>query len=361
MLEFDPALDLATDEARLLVNTTNTRGRMGKGVALVMKTRFPEIMPAYERACANGTHAPGTIQLIRTGSGQTVLNMATKDAIYEPSRPDWVGSGLVYLNRILTERAELFPTVAMPLPGCGNGGLDPAIVSRMLSAYLEVSSGQVAIRVRGERPDHAAYPVHYAGVGSRDTPEPVMRLMRELAAMMAEAGRILRSGGAIGADTAFYEGVQEAGGPREIFLAKARSGIKGSILHVSDVQRRMALAFHPAPDAIRPVAGDPRDRRHSHLALMARNGNQVFGTDFTMPSDLVLCWTEGGKGCGGTGQAIRLARSAGIPVLDLGAPIWRGAAARDVLETAEAMIRDRRSRIRVPMPVVDADPVAEPG
>ena len=54
--------------------------------------------------------------------------------------------------------------------------------------------------------------------------------------------------------------------------------------------------------------------------LHARNSHQVMGQDLNSPSQFVLAWTPGGKGEGGTGQAIRLAKANGVQVLDLGDP-----------------------------------------
>jgi hypothetical protein len=55
--------------------------------------------------------------------------------------------------------------------------------------------------------------------------------------------------------------------------------------------------------------------------LMARNAMQVLGPEVTCPglfSSFVLCWTLGGEEVGGTSQAIRIAKSKGIPVYNLG-------------------------------------------
>lgn len=52
--------------------------------------------------------------------------------------------------------------------------------------------------------------------------------------------------------------------------------------------------------------------------LMTRNTYQVLGQDLETPSTCVICYTEGGKGGGGTGLGIRLAKAYDIPVYDLG-------------------------------------------
>ena len=70
----------------------------------------------------------------------------------------------------------------------------------------------------------------------------------------------------------------------------------------------MAASFHPRWDYLKQGA----------RKLHARNSLQLFGKDMNLASDFVLCWTKDGKGKGGTGQALRIARSYGIPVFDFG-------------------------------------------
>lgn len=52
--------------------------------------------------------------------------------------------------------------------------------------------------------------------------------------------------------------------------------------------------------------------------LQARNSHQVLGEDLKTPSRFIICWTKNGSGSGGTGQAIRIAKSNNIPVFDVG-------------------------------------------
>ena len=46
--------DLFTSDAQTLVNTVNTVGVMGKGVALEFKKRFPQMYEDYVRRCEDG-------------------------------------------------------------------------------------------------------------------------------------------------------------------------------------------------------------------------------------------------------------------------------------------------------------------
>ena len=65
--------------------------------------------------------------------------------------------------------------------------------------------------------------------------------------------------------------------------------------------------YHPAPDRLSAGA----------LKLMARNYCQMFGSSTQAPSSsFVVCYTVDGKATGGTGQAMRMAADAGIPILN---------------------------------------------
>lgn len=342
MITYQPKQNVVTSDAKILVNTVNVVGVMGKGVALAFKQKFPEIMPRYQDACRNKKIAPGTFQVLPTNDGRNVINLATKDHWRDPSRYEWAGAGLVYLNRFLNTRLSGPSTLCMPMPGAGNGGLDPARVQQMIRIYMNpVMQAGLEIRLCAEALDPIDDPVYYAGVGARKTPPEVLKLMQEVGALLAEDGMRLRSGGAIGADTAFYDGALEVKPEGvEIFLAKPRAGIVGAVTDMSPVFGRLAKNFHPKPEAITPT--HPNDRRQNTFKLMSRNGCQVFGENFTVPSNVLICWTPGGQGKGGTGQAIRLANTADIPVIDLGRPDLKGISAHSVRTLVHEAVSDFR-------------------
>jgi O-acetyl-ADP-ribose deacetylase (regulator of RNase III) len=345
MIRYDAGADIRTDQAQLLVNTVNTVGVMGAGVAKAVRLRYPDIMEPYKAACTHPDPRrrlePGTLHLYCAPDGRLVVNMATKRDWRDPSEYDWVGAGLVYLNRLLCEKRTDIRSVLLPPPGCGHGGLDWVTVNRMVRTYLRPAAERgVEIRISAEEPDPRTGPIRFAGVGSRETPEPVLALMREVGALLSDEGWILRTGEAVGADSAFRAGVEMTGSQGEIFTIKKRPDIPGSVFDLRPVHLRMLNSVHPKPEAL-SVSG---------RKLMARNGSQVFGTDFREPSDLVICWTVGGKGGGGTGQAIRLARTVGIPVLDLGRPEHAGMGAGEVVARARELVTAHRAACGVPMP-----------
>mgnify|MGYP002784156739 CR=1 FL=1 len=149
----------------------------------------------------------------------------------------------------------------------------------------------------------------YAGIGSREAPSDALSKMREIGAFLASRGWTLRSGAAEGSDTAFEAGAIAAGGDVEIWVPWAGFNGHRSTRVPSPEAFALASMHHPA------WASLTRGAR----ALHARNCHQVLGADLATPVSMVVCWTKGGGGSGGTGQAIRLGRARGIPIFDLGA------------------------------------------
>ncbi len=46
--------DLFESDCQTIVNTVNTVGIMGKGIALEFKKRFPDMFKDYEKSCTEG-------------------------------------------------------------------------------------------------------------------------------------------------------------------------------------------------------------------------------------------------------------------------------------------------------------------
>lgn len=153
---------------------------------------------------------------------------------------------------------------------------------------------------------------YFAGVGSRKVIELQPDLKPVLAAMsrcLVSHGYILRSGGAIGCDLWFEEGVPNKA-DKEIFYAKKviPEGEDHRFYSVDDKALQLAESIHPNWGAMGPVG----------QGLHARNTYQILGREHDKPVDFVLCWTFRGKAEGGTRTAIVLAEQKGIPVLNLG-------------------------------------------
>ena len=135
---------------------------------------------------------------------------------------------------------------------------------------------------------------YYSGVGARKTPAAVQDHMRRIAVSLRDQGFVLRSG---------------AGAAKEIFLPWA--GFNGSSCGAvpPDMDRAMGLAARHHPGW--------RNCNAASRAIHARNVCIVLGADLETPSEFLICWTADGRASGGTGQAVRVARAYGVPVIFL--------------------------------------------
>ncbi|MFG6082897.1 macro domain-containing protein [Paracoccus litorisediminis] len=329
--------DIAQSDAGIIVNTVNCVGVMGKGVALAVKNAFPEIFPRYAEACKAGKLHPGGIMMLGTRDGRIVANLASKKHWRDPSQRQWAGGSLFFLNYWLDKKDIAPCRIAMPLPGAGLGGIDPQISHDMVRSWMAPALARgFSLDIYAPAMDFALGPIAYAGVGARETPADVLAVMRDFGGLAAAEGWLLRSGGARGADTAFHDGAKALKVKSEIFLPEEKSWGGDYRFATTDVHYRIMRALHPTPEKLTGIA----------LELMARNGCQVYGQDFTNPSRVVVCWTEGGKDKGGTAQAIRLAGAAGIPILNLGRPDLKGITASAAFALARDMVVERESLLQ---------------
>lgn len=120
-----------------LVNTVNTVGVMGKGIALQFRKAFPQVYDAYKTACDAGEVRPGRMLVVETGqlSGpRLIINFPTKRHWRGKSRLEDIDAGLRDLVKVL-EDWEV-GSVAVPPLGCGNGGLDWDVVRPRIEAAL---------------------------------------------------------------------------------------------------------------------------------------------------------------------------------------------------------------------------------
>lgn len=146
---------------------------------------------------------------------------------------------------------------------------------------------------------------YYAGIGSRQTPEDVLKIIKTIGSFMVHKDYILRSGAADGADTAFEQGCDAENGKKEIYLPWAGFNRNPSELSTPSQEAfDLAEKTHPEWEFL----------RHSAKKLHARNSHQIFGQDMKTPVKLVICWS---KGKGGTEQALRIARINNIPIVNL--------------------------------------------
>ena len=104
--------NLLEADVEAVVNTVNTVGVMGKGIALMFKERFPENFKVYAAACKAKDLDVGHMFVQPTNelSGpRWVINFPTKKHWRSPTQLEWIVSGLKALRRAITEYGICFP------------------------------------------------------------------------------------------------------------------------------------------------------------------------------------------------------------------------------------------------------------
>ena len=135
--------NLFTSNAKVLVNTVNTVGVMGKGIAADFKKIYPEMFEEYKQRCENGSLDIGVLDLYRT-SNKWILNFPTKKHWRSPSTVEYIEKGLQTLVQKATKMQ--ITDIAMPKLGCGNGGLDwETQVKPIVEKYLKKSPLNISI------------------------------------------------------------------------------------------------------------------------------------------------------------------------------------------------------------------------
>lgn len=166
----------------------------------------------------------------------------------------------------------------------------------------------------------------YTAVGSRETPPDILTLMKRIGYRMAQLGYVGRSGGADGADSAFYEGyvvAKQRGcnkGNFEVYLPW--EGFNGLSLNTPEMVNTKRKANY---NDAREVASQIHPAWHrctdGAKALHTRNVYQFWGHDLQSPSRVLICWAPLGQYAGtvkgGTNTAVQMALKAGTPVYNL--------------------------------------------
>ncbi|MGI8634953.1 MAG: type II toxin-antitoxin system antitoxin DNA ADP-ribosyl glycohydrolase DarG [Segetibacter sp.] len=131
--------DMLQASAEALVNTVNTVGVMGKGIALQFKEAFPENNKVYIQACKNKELYPGRLLSVWDSNlllgRKLIINFPTKTHWRQPSKYEYIEKGLAALKELIAK--EKIKSIALPPLGCGNGGLDWSVVKPMIVNYLQ--------------------------------------------------------------------------------------------------------------------------------------------------------------------------------------------------------------------------------
>jgi O-acetyl-ADP-ribose deacetylase (regulator of RNase III) len=140
--------NLLTAPAEALVNTVNTEGVMGKGIALQFRQAFPEMFRAYEAACKRGEVRLGHMHVHDlgglVGGPRWIINFPTKGHWRSKSRLADIEAGLKDLAATIIRLG--IHSIAVPPLGCGNGGLAWSMVRpKIADAFAPLTAVKVLL------------------------------------------------------------------------------------------------------------------------------------------------------------------------------------------------------------------------
>ena len=95
--------NLLDADVEALVNTVNTVGVMGKGVALQFRQAFPEMFKEYKKACDQKKVHPGEMYVVKTSqltNPRYIINFPTKKHWKGKSQIEYIESGLKSLGNL---------------------------------------------------------------------------------------------------------------------------------------------------------------------------------------------------------------------------------------------------------------------
>ena len=142
--------NIFTSNAQTLVNTVNCEGVMGAGIALEFRLRYPAMHERYQQLCEEKLMQPGKLWLFKAGE-RNVLNFPTKTSWKHPSRLEYITQGLDNLANTVHQRG--ISSIALPLLGADKGGLDPAVITRLIQTKLAAVAEFIPVTLHLYRPD----------------------------------------------------------------------------------------------------------------------------------------------------------------------------------------------------------------
>lgn len=130
--------NILDSNAQALVNTVNTMGVMGKGIALQFKKAYPNNYKAYEKASKNEEVKVGkmfvTLDSNTTTGERIIINFPTKTNWRKPSEYIYIENGLDNLIEVINNKQ--IKSIALPPLGAGNGGLNWEKVKKLIEQKL---------------------------------------------------------------------------------------------------------------------------------------------------------------------------------------------------------------------------------
>jgi len=138
--------DILASDCEGIINTVNTKGVMGKGLALLYRQKYPEMYKVYRKACLENKVKTGFMHLWKVSNeDKWIINFPTKDHWRYNSKMEWIIQGLQDLVKVVKEKE--IKSLAIPPLGCGLGGLHWYLVKKEILKVCETQLQEMRIEI----------------------------------------------------------------------------------------------------------------------------------------------------------------------------------------------------------------------
>jgi len=132
--------NIFTTNCHTIVNTINTVGIMGAGIAYEFKLRFPEMFEKYKQFCESKQINIGTLWIYKlikydNENYEYILNFPTKQHWKYPTKIEYLEQGLQKFIDTYKQKGIL--SIAFPLLGASKGGLSEEQSISIMKKYLD--------------------------------------------------------------------------------------------------------------------------------------------------------------------------------------------------------------------------------
>lgn len=132
----------------VIVHGCNDQGVMGSGIALQVKTLYPEAYDVYRKEFLkkDGLLEGGTFTYAES-NGKTIVNMITQNFYGRDGKRyvkyDWIADGFYELDRMCESVGQ--KNIAMPQIGAGLGGGDWGVIEKIIESECKFVQPNVYI------------------------------------------------------------------------------------------------------------------------------------------------------------------------------------------------------------------------
>lgn len=142
--------DILDSTEDIIIHQVNCQGRMGSGVALGIKLKYPEVYKEYSNICKDLEHKilSGCFQEVSVSDGKIVINMFSQDKYgYDGKRyTNYIHFTKAFSNILLHHNNTQNNNIAIPYKiGCCRGGGDWNKIYQYINLVAEDYSGDIVI------------------------------------------------------------------------------------------------------------------------------------------------------------------------------------------------------------------------